>query len=158
VTGAGVGQINGGTLYVETAFSENVAFTGATGVLKLDDSQAYTGAVSGFSKTGTNSLDLTDIAFISGVTKASYTGTTAGGVLTVTDGTHTANIAIVGNYTASTFAAHSDGHGGTRVIDPPKSVVLASAIAAFGAGGGEGMGGAPHLASVHLQPVMIAAR
>jgi hypothetical protein len=36
----------------------------------------------------------------------------------VTDGTHTANIALLGNYLASTFAASSDGHGGTAIVDP----------------------------------------
>jgi hypothetical protein len=118
VTGAGVAQINGGTLYVERAFAEKVTFTGSTGVLKLGDSRAFTGKVAGLSKTGTNSLDLVDIGFVSGTTKASYSGTTASGTLTVTDGTHTAHIVLVGNYTVSTFTVSSDGHGGTSVVDP----------------------------------------
>ena len=44
-------------------------------------------------------------------------GHESGGVLTVTDGTHAANIALSGNYLGSTFAASSDGHGGTSVIE-----------------------------------------
>jgi hypothetical protein len=118
VTGAGVAQINGGTLYVQKAFAENVAFTGTTGVLELGASQAFTGKVSGLSKTGTSWLDLADITFTSGVTKASYSGTTAAGTLTVTDGTHTAHITLVGNYFGATFTLSTDGHTGTKVVDP----------------------------------------
>jgi hypothetical protein len=130
VTGAGIGKINGGALYAKGAFSENVTFVGTTGVLKLGNSQGYAGSISGFSKSGTNSLDLTDIAFTSGVTKASYSGTTASGTLTVTDGTHTAHIMLVGNFTASTFTVGSDGHGGVLVKDP-SAASLASRMAAM---------------------------
>jgi hypothetical protein len=84
-------------------------------------------------------LDLADIGFTSGVTKATYKGTTASGTLTVTDGTHTARIILIGNYTASTFTASSDGHGGTDVVDPPAASVgrtppaqpLVAAMASF---------------------------
>jgi hypothetical protein len=43
------------------------------------------------------------------------------GTLTVNDGTHTANIQLLGQYTASEFAAASDGHGGTLIsfTSPP---------------------------------------
>ena len=37
------------------------------------------------------------------------------GTLTVTDGVHTASIQLLGQYTASEFAAASDGHGGTLI-------------------------------------------
>jgi hypothetical protein len=138
VTGAGVAQINGGTLYVQKAFAENVAFTGTTGVLELGASHAFTGKITGLSKTGTSWLDLADIAFHSATTEASYSGTTASGTLTVTDGTHTAKITLLGNYTASTFTVSSDGHGGTKVVDPqlagmPQSSLapLAQAMAGF---------------------------
>jgi hypothetical protein len=131
VSGAGIGKVNGGTLYAKGAFTENVTF-GTTGVLRLANSQAYTGKISGFSKTGTNSLDLADITFTNGVTKASYSGTSASGTLTVTDGTHTAHIALTGNYTVSTFTVSSDGHGGTKVVDPSSgSAVLAQAMASL---------------------------
>ena len=133
VTGAGIGEINGGKLIVAQAFAENVSFLG-TGVLELEDSVGYTGKVLGLSNAGTNSLDLTDITFTSGVTKATYSGTTASGTLTVTDGTHTAHIQLVGNYTtAGAFVLSSDGHGGTTVIDPrPQApAVLTQAMASF---------------------------
>ena len=118
VTGAGVGVVNGGTLDVVQAFSENVTFTGKTGVLELGHSVSYKGKVSGLSTSGTSSLDLSDITFTSGVTKATYSGTTTSGTLTVTNGTHTAKITLVGNYVGHTFSVASDGHGGVLVKDP----------------------------------------
>ena len=57
---------------------------------------------------------------VSGSTKATYSGTTSSGTLTVTDGTHTAHIKLTGDYTASTFVAAGDGHGGTLIHDPTK--------------------------------------
>ena len=41
----------------------------------------------------------------------------SGGTLSVGDGTHMANIALLGSYMASTFAASSDGHGGTLISE-----------------------------------------
>ncbi len=93
----------------------------STGTLELAHSLTYAGAISGFSKTGTNFLDLADIAFISGTTKATFSGTTTSGVLTVTDGTHTSKITLTGNYTTSTFVVATDGHGGTLIHDPAKA-------------------------------------
>ncbi len=122
VTGTGTVRITAGTTDFVSTFAENVAFaTGATGTLELGKSQTYTGSISGFSKTGTNFLDLADIAFTSGTTKASFSGTTTSGVLTVTDGTHTAKITLTGNYTTSTFVVATDGHGGTLIHDPAKA-------------------------------------
>ena len=101
------------------ASSANVTFAaGDTGILKLDNSQSFTGTVAGLALG--NDLDLADIAFGAG-TKLSYTpnaGNT-GGTLNVTDGSHTANILLLGNYTASSFTTASDGHGGTFITDPP---------------------------------------
>jgi hypothetical protein len=130
VSGTGVVKILGGTAQFGSTFTENVSF-GTKGVLELAKSTTYTGQVSGFSKTGTTSFDLLDIAFASGTTKATYSGTTASGVLTVTDGTHTAKITLVGNYTASTWTVASDGHGGTSIHDP--TAPLTQALAGFGA-------------------------
>ena len=133
ITGGGTGQINNGTLIIAQAFAENVVFVGK-GVLELEDSVAYTGKVVGLSNTGTNSLDLTDIAFTSGVTKATYSGTTASGTLTVTDGTHTARIQLIGNYTTlGAFVLSGDGHGGTSIVDPTSSTpaALTQAMASF---------------------------
>ncbi len=117
VTGTGKGMISGGTLNFTSSFNEDVSFTGASGVLELAQSKNYKGSVSGFSKTGGTSLDLVDIAFV-GAGEATFTGTATSGVLKVTDGVHTAKITLIGDYTASTFIASSDGHGGTLVHDP----------------------------------------
>ena len=138
VSGAGVGQVNGGTLFVQRAFKENVAFTGTTGVLELGDSLAYTGQVSGFSKTGMTSFDLTDIGF-SNIHQASYSGTASGGILTVSDGTRTAHIDLVGDYTSLFWVTEGDGHGGTLVRDltappPAAASVLSQHMAAMGGG------------------------
>ena len=134
VSGAGTARINGGTLYAKAAFSENVTFTGTTGVLELAHSQTYTGKVSGLSTKGTSSLDLLDIVFTKGVTKATYSGSKSSGILTVTDGTHTAKITLLGNYTLSTFKVSDDTHGGTSVVDPHRrrsAALQPSAAAAF---------------------------
>jgi hypothetical protein len=153
VSGTGVGRINGGTLYAKNTFVENVTFIGTTGVLELGHSTAYTGRVKGLSTGGTNSLDLTDIAFTSGVTQASFSGTSTSGTLTVTDGTHTAHIKLIGDYLGSTFTASSDGHGGTTVVDP-SATALTHAMAGFRTGPPAGMAGiAVRLAS--LPPSML---
>jgi hypothetical protein len=133
VSGGGVATINGGELDAAGTFNENVTFTGATGVLKLANSQTYTGSVTGLSLTGSSSLDLGDIGFVSGQTTATYVdnGHATGGVLTVTNGTVTAHINLVGNYTASSFNAVSDGSGGTSVTDPPLGTQTQSFVAAM---------------------------
>jgi len=121
VTGAGIGKINGGTLEAVSTFSENVAFAGATGVLELVHSQSYTGAITGFSKTGGTSMDLEDVTFTSGKTTATFSGTSASGVLTVTNGTQTAKIKLTGDYLTSKFTTSRDDHGGTSVVDQTAS-------------------------------------
>ena len=72
----------------------------------------------GLSTTGVNALDLSDISFINTTTT---TATFNSGTLTVTDGTHVATIALAGNYTSGTFITSSDGHNGTKVVDPTLS-------------------------------------
>ncbi|MEP6968364.1 MAG: hypothetical protein ABI906_09815, partial [Pseudomonadota bacterium] len=104
-----------------SSFTENVAFTGTSGVLELAQSQSYAGNLRGFSKTGGTSLDLTDIGFV-GAGEATFSGNRHSGVLTVTDGTHTAHITLIGDYTGSTFVAGSDGHGGVSIIDSQAGV------------------------------------
>ena len=131
VTGAGVAVIGGGTLDLASSFNEAVTFTGTTGRLDLGQSQPYAATITGFSRSGGTSLDLGDIGFV-GSTEATFSGTRNSGVLTVTDGTHTAHIKLKGNYTASTFVASSDGHGGTIVVDSTaKDAVLAPSSAKF---------------------------
>ena len=116
VTGAGSATINGATLAFGSSFTENVTFTGTTGVLELAQSQSYAGKVRGFSLTGGTSLDLDDIGFVS-AGEATFSGNATSGVLTVTDGAHTAHITLIGDYTGATFVAGSDGHGGVSIVD-----------------------------------------
>jgi len=136
VTGSGFGEVVNGTLRfaATSTFNQNVTFaSGSKGTLELAHGQTYAGRISGLSTTGANFLDLDDIAF--GVTTTTkYAGTSAGGVLTVTDGAHTASIKLIGDYTASTFVAATDGHGGTLIHDPAKAPAKAPPAS-----------GAPHL-------------
>jgi hypothetical protein len=103
------------------ASTANVTFApGDAGILKLDNSQNFTGTVAGLALG--NYLDLTDIPYVASKTPG-YTPNSGntGGTLSVTDGTHTTNIALLGNYLASSFVSSSDSHGGTLIHDPPSS-------------------------------------
>jgi hypothetical protein len=71
-------------------------------------------------------------------------------------GSHTATISLIGNYTVSVFTVSSDGHGGTKVVDPtaPSAAPLTQAIASFQAGPAPNYAGtapyqAPKLPLVH---------
>jgi hypothetical protein len=157
VSGAGGVTIAGGVADFTGVFTQAVTFSKTTGILELGKSVGYTGTLTGFSKTGTTSLDLVDIAFGS-TTKATYSGTTTAGVLTVSNGTHTAKINLVGDFTSSTFTVSGDGHGGTTVVDPTTSsgASLVAAIASFAprpatAGGSRQVAGFDR-----LQPLLAA--
>jgi len=147
VSGAGRVRIAAGVADFTAAFGESVTFTGATGVLELAQSQSYAGAITGFSMSGGTSLDLGDIAFVAGATKASYSGTAASGTLTVSDGTATARIKLVGDYLAAAFTVSTDSHGDSIVVAAPEAGpavhALVGAMAAFGA-----TPGARHLALI----------
>jgi Cellulase (glycosyl hydrolase family 5)/Tryptophan-rich Synechocystis species C-terminal domain len=111
------------TLELIGADSSSVTFEGSTGTLVLDHSSMFTGEVSNFTGngnlSGSDQLDLRDIAFGTGTTET-FNGNATGGTLTVEDSQgHTASIHLLGNYTSSTFTLSSDGHGGTVVVDPP---------------------------------------
>jgi hypothetical protein len=142
VTGAGSARINNGaTLFAAGAFGEAVQFTGTSGTLELAHGQAFAGKITGFAKTGAESLDLKDITF-GAKTKATFAGTAAGGTLTVTDGTHTAKIALLGNYVGTTFKTATDGSGGTRIVDQTTTAATSqfvSAVAGMGAVSGGSM-------------------
>jgi hypothetical protein len=155
VTGSGSVRVSGSTADFAAAFSQNVAFTSAGGLLELADSQAYAGTISGFSKTGASSLDLEDISFATAT--ESYSGTAASGVLTVTDGTHTAKINLTGNYLASVWTLSSDTGGGTVVTDPaaPSAHGLAAAMAGFAPTAGGAQSSAP--LATPLPQVLVAA-
>ena len=63
-------------------------------------------------------LDLSDFRCNQNTTVA-YSGNSSYGVLTVRNGAEAANIILLGNYMASTFAASSDGAGGTCIAELP---------------------------------------
>jgi hypothetical protein len=116
VTGGGVATIFGSaTLEYGAASAENTSFaTGASGVLKLDQSTAFTGSISGFGAG--DRLDLSDIGSGSHTTLG-YQENTAGtgGTLTISDGVHTASLALLGQYAAAGFKTTADGEGGAIV-------------------------------------------
>jgi hypothetical protein len=165
VTGTGKAEIDGGVADFAGTFTQNVAFLGAGGgTLELAHSEDYAAEITGFSKTGTTALDLADIPFVSGVTKASYSGTSTSGVLTVADGSHVAKITLEGDYLASTFTVSSDGHGGTTVVDPPAASIASAstrrfvaAMASLGAGAGVAHEAADGGRAV-VQPMLAAPR
>jgi VCBS repeat-containing protein len=135
VIGTSATIATGATLELTAADSVSVQFSGATGTLILDHSAGFGGQISNLtgngSLSGSDQIDLKDIAFGAGTT-VSYTGTSTGGTLTVSDAqNHTANIALVGDYTSSTFTLSSDGGNGTTVIDPPVKQDLASGALSF---------------------------
>ena len=123
---------NGTVLEINTPDQGAVTFAGPTGALWLDQPSTFTGTVHGLS--GNDVIDLPGVAFGSdtsesylpnqaaGTTSAntleqSAAGNNSGGLLTVSDGTHTDTLSLIGNYTASSFALSSDGHGGTLIAD-----------------------------------------
>jgi hypothetical protein len=156
VSGTGSATIVSGTLQLGSTFNQNVTFSSTSGVLDLANSQGFTsGTVTGFSHTGGTSFDLRDIGFVS-AGEATFSGTSSGGTLKVTDGTHTANIKLVGDYTAATWTASSDGHGGTTVVDPTPGFV--SAMAGFGSSSGSGSGVIDSSSTTTNQPLLTAPR
>jgi 20S proteasome alpha/beta subunit len=134
VTGNGTATISGSTMLEFAAASDaNTSFAaGATGTLKLDQAENFTGTISGFGAG--DALDLTDIASGANLT-VGYTANAdgSGGTLSVSDGMHTASIALLGQFAASGFQVGSDAGSGTMVtytppdqgsgslITPPKS-------------------------------------
>ena len=108
---------NGATVAISSASAETVKFVGKTGELILDHPNSFAGTVEGF--RGQDQIDLRHIGFSADSTLGySANSTDTGGTLTVSNGIHTANIALLGQYTAASFAAASDGHGGTMITDP----------------------------------------
>ncbi|HZP79366.1 MAG TPA: hypothetical protein VFB45_24745, partial [Pseudolabrys sp.] len=112
--------LNGGTLEITSGGSVGAASLTfvSGGMLQLDNSQTFSGTISGFNSTNPDKIDLVDIAF-GAQTTLGYTSSTNSGTLQVSDGTHTANLLLLGNYVAGNFTAQTDGHGGTLITDPP---------------------------------------
>ena len=106
---------NNTVLEVNTPDKGNVAFTGTTGTLWLDQPSTFTGKVSGFGAQ--NTIDLPDIAFGAHTTLGySPNSNATGGTLSIGDGVHSAQIALLGSYMASSFVLGSDNHGGTMIL------------------------------------------
>ena len=123
IAGTGTFTIaNGGNLEFGGSVpnTETLAFIGSTGTLQLDDPQAFSGQISGFTGTAPNAahsdvIDLAGINYNSGDFSDTYNPAT--GVLSVTDGTKSALLTFVGF--TGTFQFASDSNGGTDVFDPP---------------------------------------
>ena len=89
----------------------------AAGTLKLVDSDAFGGLLSGFD--GNDLINLVDVdASVATLNYVSNLDGT-GGVLTVSDGVDTANIAFSGQYTSSSFQFADDANGGTQITYNP---------------------------------------
>ena len=115
-TGPGSATIAGSsTLEYDGASSQATSFAaGASGVLRLAQSSAFTGTVAGFSLG--DSLDLLDIGFGAHTTLGySQNSAGTGGSLTISDGAHSATISLLGQYSAAGFQTASDQHGGAIV-------------------------------------------
>ena len=103
------------------ASAANLTFaSGSNGILKLDASSLFAGTVAGLALG--NYLDLADVAYQGNSTPV-YTpnGGNTGGGLAVSEGASSFNLPLLGSYLAGSFAASSDGHGGTLVTDLPLS-------------------------------------
>jgi hypothetical protein len=129
VTGNGTATISGSaTLEFGAASAENTSFAaGATGTLKLDQPESFSGTVSGFGAG--DALDLADIASGANTTlgySANADGT--GGTLSISDGTHSANIALLGQFAAAGFQVGGDAGGGAMVTYTPPEQTTASSI------------------------------
>jgi hypothetical protein len=159
--GTGRAQLTGsGVLELDGTVSENVFFTagtsGSTGTVVLGDSAGFSGYLVGLSKSGTNHVELSNIAWTLG-DYATFHGSTNSGTLTVYNSANTAlaSIKLAGaDYTTSSFTLTQDTtSGGIVITDPPKASVLASAMAGFGATGATPVG---HAAMTAQAPHLLA--
>jgi hypothetical protein len=106
----------GETITVGSAYAGKVDFLSDTGTLKLENPSSFAGTVAGM--RGQDAIDFANIGFGASSTLGYAANSDhSGGTLSVGDGTHMANIALLGSYMASTFAASSDGHGGTLISE-----------------------------------------
>ena len=112
---------NGQALDLREPSSAEVTLASTSGgTLTLDNAQHFTGQIAGFA--GRDQIDVGDIGFGAHSTLGrSPNPAGTGGTLLVSDGFHIANLALLGQYMAGSFAAASDGHGGTIITEPPPS-------------------------------------
>jgi FecR protein len=122
VTGGGTAVIHGGTLEFSASSTNNVLFSGtSSGMLVLDQSAEFTGHISGFSSN--DQIDLSDLGFS---LKSSFTY--SAGDLTITDGSKSVSLLLEGNYSSSSFALSTDGHGGTLISDPASTPTVSATV------------------------------
>ena len=132
-------QIADGTALELAAASALAVFfpaaAGAYGELVIDQAASYTGTISNFTGTSTQSdaIDLKDISYGS-ITNFSYVDSGGHGTLTITASSHDYLIKFDGTYTTGNFTLSSDGHGGTLIVDPPMSATTIDANMALTAG------------------------
>jgi autotransporter passenger strand-loop-strand repeat protein len=113
--------LSGGHLEIQsggTAGSSTITIS--NGVLVLDDSVNFSGSIAGL-LTSAQVVDLADIAFGSSGPTLGYSNSGTSGTLTANDGTHVATLNLIGTYVVGDFKTANDGHGGTRLTDPPVS-------------------------------------
>ena len=94
---------------------------GATGTLKLDHSETFSGTVAGLDD---NTIDLADIVYGSNPT-VSYAGNASGGILSVfVGGVDVSNINLTGDYLGVHWTLTGDGSSqhGTDVMEVPGAV------------------------------------
>ncbi|PBJ27884.1 Poly(beta-D-mannuronate) C5 epimerase 7 [Pseudomonas sp. ACN8] len=117
-SGAGSATISGlAILEFGAASDQHVTFdSGAAGTLKLDESTAFSGSVSGFAEG--DKLDFGDVAFGAN-TQITYAAndTGTGGMLSVSDGAHVAQIVMNGQYAAAGLQANAEGSGSELAYD-----------------------------------------
>lgn len=122
IAGAAEAELSG------TGSTMRVSFAAAaTGTLRLDASQSFTGTIGGFAPG--QSIDLADISYVNGHTTFSYAPNSlnSGGMLTVTDHIgHAAHLQIAGIYGLTNFQINSDGHGGTLFTEQKRIAPSAS--------------------------------
>ncbi|WP_414927756.1 beta strand repeat-containing protein, partial [Pseudomonas sp. IT-P74] len=117
-SGAGSATISGSAiLEFGAASDQHVTFdSGAAGTLKLDESTAFSGSVSGFAEG--DKLDFGDVAFGAN-TQITYAAndTGTGGMLSVSGGAHVAQIVMNGQYAAAGLQANAEGSGSELAYD-----------------------------------------
>ncbi len=138
-------ETNGGNLIIDTAFAGGLEIKGAaalelgssfanaysqvtvtsepgaTGTLKLDHSETFSGTIAGLDD---NTIDLVDIAYGSNPT-VSYAGDASSGILSVfVNGVDVSNIKLTGDYLGAHWTLTDDGFSqhGTDVMEAPGAV------------------------------------
>jgi hypothetical protein len=130
VTGSGGALISGGMLEFFSASSINVTFTdGSLDTLVLDNPNAFTGQILGFSGKDFDLIDLEGVGFDAGTSWTYYDsdGSNTGGTLTIYETIGAAKTAVDsirfgnGDYTTDSFALTSNGNGGILIANQTTS-------------------------------------